>query len=64
MSKIKGIFEAPTIVIYSGKDPETAEKFWVNEKELTPEEFNTMMELCPAGASIVFLPAKGEPDEN
>jgi hypothetical protein len=60
MDKIRGTSELSQIVIFSGKDPENAQMYWIDEQPYNPDEFEKIMEHYPAGSTIVFLPAKNE----
>lgn len=60
VSVINGeIIEFSPIIIYKGKGPHMAEKYWIDSKEFTPEEFGDFIKLYPKDQTIIFLPAKG-----
>lgn len=57
------IIELSPVIVYKGvrgDDWENAEKYWINDKELTPEELDNVMEFYPKDYTFIFMPAKNE----
>lgn len=57
------IIELSPVIIYKDKEPGMAEKYWIDGKELTPEEFDNVIKLYPKDQTLLFLPAKNEIEE-
>lgn len=52
------VIELSPIIIY--KEREMAEKYWIDGKEFTSEEFDNVIKLYPKDQTLIFLPAKNE----
>jgi len=55
------VIELSPIIIYKGR--EVAEKYWIDGKELTPEEFDNVIKLYPKDQTLIFLPAKNKVED-